>query len=385
MKVLHLISSGGMYGAESVVATLASNLQNRGEDTIVGVFDNAHRPKNDASDRIEKAGVKVIRIPCSGRADGLTVRAIRKLIRTEQIDILHSHGYKADIYGYLATRRLRIPIIATRHNQRGLRHTLAIRLYEFLDILFLRRFNAVAAVSDLIAEELLRAGVAPRKVTVIGNGIDVSRFVGASPTLSEELNKEQRLLIGTAGRLIPQKGIEYFLMAASEVLKTFPTLLFGIVGEGPHRPALERSMKDLGIERNVVFTGPRSDMPNIYASFDVFVLPSLEEGMPMTVLEALASGLPVIATKVGAVEKLVFPNQTGILVQPGEAAGLAAALISLIGNPELRVRLGQNGRSLVQNEHSSSVMSQRYLRLYQELLNEKAQVQKPISVSDLTI
>jgi glycosyltransferase involved in cell wall biosynthesis len=385
MKVLHLISSGGMYGAESVVATLASNLQNRGEDTIVGVFDNAHRPKNDASDRIEKAGVKVIRIPCSGRADGLTVRAIRKLIRTEQIDILHSHGYKADIYGYLATRRLRIPIIATRHNQRGLRHTLAIRLYEFLDILFLRRFNAVAAVSDLIAEELLRAGVAPRKVTVIGNGIDVSRFVGASPTLSEELNKEQRLLIGTAGRLIPQKGIEYFLMAASEVLTTFPTLLFGIVGEGPHRPALERSMKDLGIERNVVFTGPRSDMPNIYASFDVFVLPSLEEGMPMTVLEALASGLPVIATKVGAVEKLVFPNQTGILVQPGEAAGLAAALISLIGNPELRVRLGQNGRSLVQNEHSSSVMSQRYLRLYQELLNEKAQVQKPISVSDLTI
>jgi glycosyltransferase involved in cell wall biosynthesis len=385
MKVLHLISSGGMYGAESVVATLASNLQNRGEDTIVGVFDNAHRPKNDASDRIEKAGVKVIRIPCSGRADGLTVRAIRKLIRTEQIDILHSHGYKADIYGYLATRRLRIPIIATRHNQRGLRHTLAIRLYEFLDILFLRRFNAVAAVSDLIAEELLRAGVAPRKVTVIGNGIDVSRFVGASPTLSEELNKEQRLLIGTAGRLIPQKGIEYFLMAASEVLKTFPTLLFGIVGEGPHRPALERSMKDLGIERNVVFTGPRSDMPNIYASFDVFVLPSLEEGMPMTVLEALASGLPVIATKVGAVEKLVFPNQTGILVQPGEAAGLAAALISLIGNPELRVRLGQNGRSLVQNEYSSSVMSQRYLRLYEELLNEKAQVQKPISVSDLTI
>jgi glycosyltransferase involved in cell wall biosynthesis len=384
MKVLHLISSGGMYGAESVVATLASNLQNRGEDTIVGIFDNAHRPKNDASDRIEKAGVKVIRIPCSGRADRLTVRAIRELIRTEQIDILHSHGYKADIYGYLATRRLRIPIIATRHNQRGLRHTLAIRLYEFLDILFLRRFNTVAAVSDLIAEELLKAGIAPQKVTVIGNGIDVSRFVGASPTLSEELNKGQRLLIGTAGRLISQKGMEYFLMAASEVLKKFPTLLFGIVGEGPHRPALERSMKDLGIERNVIFTGPRSDMPNVYASFDVFVLPSLEEGMPMTVLEALASGLPVIATKVGAVARLVFPNQTGILVQPREAAGLAAALISLIGDTELRVRLGENGRSLVQNEYSSSVMSQRYLRLYEELLNEKTQVRKPISVSDLT-
>ena len=384
MKVLHLISSGGMYGAEAVVATLASNLQNLGEHTIVGIFDNAHRPRNDASDRIEKAGVKVIRIPCRGRADRQTVRAIRKLIRTEQVDILHSHGYKADIYGYLATRRLGIPITATRHNQRGLRHTLAIRLYEFFDILFLRHFNAVAAVSDLIAEELLRAGVAPQKVAVIGNGIDLSRFAGASPTLSEELNKGQRLLIGTAGRLIPQKGIEYFLMAASEVLKEFPSLLFGIVGEGPHRSTLERLIKDLGIKRSVVFTGPRADMPNVYASLDVFVLPSLEEGMPMTVLEALASGLPVIATKVGAVTKLVFPNQTGILVRPREAKDLAAALISLIEDPELRVRLGQNGRSLVRNEYSSSVMSQGYLRLYEGLLNEKAQIRKSVSVSDLT-
>ena len=312
------------------------------------------------------------------------MRAIRKLIRTEQVDILHSHGYKADIYGYFATRRLGIPITATRHNQRGLRHTLAIRLYEFFDTLFLRHFNAVAAVSDLIAEELLRAGVAPQKVAVIGNGIDLSRFAGASPTLSEELNKGQGLLIGTAGRLIPQKGIEYFLMAASEVLKEFPSLLFGIVGEGPHRSTLERLIKDLGIERSVVFTGLRADMPNVYASLDVFVLPSLEEGMPMTVLEALASGLPVIATKVGAVTKLVFPNQTGILVRPREAKDLAAALISLIEDPELRVRLGQNGRSLVRNEYSSSVMSQRYLRLYEELLNEKAQIRKSISVSDLT-
>jgi len=384
MKILHLISSGGMYGAEAVVATLASNLQCLGEDTLVGIFDNAHRPKNDASDRIEKAGLKVIRIPCRGRVDLQTVRAIRKLIRTEQIDILHTHGYKADIYGYFATRRLGILIIATRHNQRGLQHTLAIRLYEFFDILFLRRFNVVAAVSDLIAGELLRAGVAPHKVTVIGNGIDLSLFVGASPTLSEELDKGQRLLIGTAGRLIPQKGIEYFLVAASEVLKEFPSLLFVIVGEGSHRSTLERLIKDLGIERSVVLTGPRVDMPNVYASFDVFVLPSLEEGMPMTVLEALASGLPVVATKVGAVAKLVCPNQTGILVRPSEAKDLAGALISLIGDPELRLRLGQNGRSLVRNEYSSSVMSQRYLRLYEGLLNEKAQIRKSISVSDLT-
>jgi glycosyltransferase involved in cell wall biosynthesis len=92
----------------------------------------------------------------------------------------------------------------------------------------------------------------------------------------------------------------------------------------------------------------------------------------------------VIATQVGAVAKLIFPNQTGILVRPRDAEGLAAALISLLGDPELRVRLGQNGQSLVRNEYSSSVMSQRYLRVYEGLLNEKAQVQKSISVSDLT-
>ena len=382
MKVLHLISSGGMYGAESVVAALARDLQQMGHSTRVGIFVNAHQPQIDVANQFEKRGVNVVRIPCRGRADRHAIGTIREIIHSDGADILHTHGYKADIYGCVTGSKFDLPMIATRHGHLWTRQTPAICAYEFLDALFLRHFDAVVAVSDVIAEEVRRAGISPLKVMTIDNGIDLSPFVSAPPTLSKEITKGDGLLVGTVARLVMQKGIDYFLRAARDVLKEFPNTVFAIVGDGPDRQQLERLAKGLAIGSNVVFTGPRSDMPSVYASLDIFVLASLDEGMPMAVLEALASGRPVIATEVGAVPKLVVSGETGILVRAADAAGLTQALLSLIRAPDLRRRLGRNGKALVQEQFSSGIMSRKYSQIYEDLLERKGRALDAAALRD---
>jgi glycosyltransferase involved in cell wall biosynthesis len=378
MKVLHLISSGGMYGAENVVAALARDLEQMGCWVRVGVFQNAHCPDNNVADQLERCGASVIRIPCRGRVDRGAIQQIREIVRGQQVQLVHSHGYKSDIYSYLACRRLGVPMMATCHL--WTRQTPAIRVYEFIDGWLLRRFDAVVAVSDVIAEDARRAGISAARITTINNGIDLAPFASATPTLAEEIKKGDRLLIGTAGRLVSQKGMDYFLRAARAVLNEMPEALFAVVGDGPDRGKLERLAQELGIEEHVVFTGSRADMPHVYASFDVFVLASLDEGLPMAVLEALASNRAVVATQVGAVPKVIVSGQTGMLVKAADVPGLAGAILVLLRSPELRARLGRSGSALVHKQFSSRVMSQEYLRLYEQLLSATGAVQSSESL-----
>ncbi|MGC2323771.1 MAG: glycosyltransferase family 4 protein [Terriglobales bacterium] len=367
MRVLHLISSGGMYGAENVVGALARDLEELGCWVRVGVFQNEHCPPNSVADQLEQRGVRLTRIVCRGRMDRAATQQIRELIGSEHIQLVHSHGYKSDLYAYAATRRMQLPRVATCHL--WTRQTAAIRLYEFIDALLLRRFDAVVAVSGAIAEELRRAGISAAKINTIDNGIDLAPFASAQPSLGQEIAKGERLLIGTVGRMVAQKGMDYFLRAAREVLNETPQAMFAIVGEGPDREKLERLANELGIAGQIVFTGARADMPQVYASLDVFVLASLDEGMPMALLEALASSRAVVATQVGAVPKLIVPGQTGMLVPAADVKALADAILVLLRNPDLRARLGRNGGALVQKQFSSRVMSQQYLRLYEQLLS----------------
>jgi glycosyltransferase involved in cell wall biosynthesis len=370
VKVLHLISSGGMYGAENVVAALARDLQQMGHEASVGVIDNTHCPPNDVAKQFETRGLSVLSIPCRGRADRKTVQTIREILISKDIGLLHSHGYKADIYGYLAARKMALPLVATRHSQLAKQHGPAVRAYEILDIRLLRCFDAVVAVSSSIAEETRREGILPKKISTIPNGIDLSPF--AQTSQERKLRAEGELRIGTVGRLIEQKGIGYFLEAARVILNEFPRIHFVIVGDGPYRKNLVRLAKDLEIEGNVLFEGTLTDMASVYSTLDIFVLPSLEEGMPMAVLEALASQRAVVATSVGAIPELVIPGQTGILVRPGEAVELVEAVRSLIMNPALRQDLGKSGAKLVRARYSSELMSRSYFQLYERLVERKS-------------
>jgi len=369
MKILHLISSQGFYGAENVVAALARDHQLSGNSVRIGVFDNTHTAQNNVADEFESRGLQVIRIRCRSRLDFATVRRIRDIIAIQGINLVHSHGYKSDVYALLAGRKLDIPLLGTSHH--WTHQTRAVRLYEFLDGLTLRRFDAVVAVSQVIAGQLREAGVPIDKITVIDNGIDLTPFNSAAPVLKSEQNAKDQLLIGTVGRLVEQKGMNYFLTAAKQLLKEFPNLTFVIVGDGPDLGKLQQMAKELRIENKVRFTGVRYDMANVYASLDVFALASIEEGMPMTLLEAMASRLPVAATAVGAVPQIVIPGETGMLVKARDAAEMAQAIAALLRDPALRERLGANGQRKVHERFSSQVMSQNYYQLYTRLIEQK--------------
>ena len=369
MKILHLISSQGFYGAENVVAALARDHQLSGNSVRIGVFDNTHTSQNNVADEFESRGLQVIRIRCRSRLDFATVRRIREIIAIQGINLVHSHGYKSDVYALLAGRKLGIPLLGTSHH--WTHQTRAVRLFEFLDGLTLRRFDAVVAVSQVIAGQLREAGVPTDKITVIDNGIDLTPFNSAAPVLKSDLNAKGQLLIGTVGRLVEQKGMNYFLTAAKQLLKEFPNLTFVIVGDGPDLGKLQQMAKELRIENKVRFTGVRYDMANVYASLDVFALASIEEGMPMTLLEAMASRLPVAATAVGAVPQIVIPGETGMLVKARDAAEMAQAIAALLRDPALRERLGANGQRKVHERFSSQVMSQNYYQLYTRLIDQK--------------
>jgi glycosyltransferase involved in cell wall biosynthesis len=367
VNVLQLISSGGYYGAENVVVALSESLEGKNCRSLIGAFEHRPHQIEELTRQAQRRGLTVLPLLCRGRWDRQTMRAIREILISQKIDVLHTHGYKPDIYGYLASRGFGIPRVATCHLWTD--DTSSVRAYEFLDSLILRRFNSVVAVSDAVAERLLGSGIQSSRIRVIENGIDPRYFCQTRDTVTDASGQARTLVVGTVGRLVPQKGLEYFLRAAKEVIAEVPEVTFVLVGEGPDREKLEHMTRALGIRRNVLFTGFCTDMPRAYAEMDLYVQASVDEGMPMAVLEALASKKAVIATSVGAVPQLVIPERTGILVPPKDVHCLKSAILRLLRDPGLRSRLAESGTALVHRNHSHDAMAEKYLAVYEQVAN----------------
>jgi glycosyltransferase involved in cell wall biosynthesis len=368
MRILQLISSAGNYGAENMMVNLARALNRLGCQVAVGVFDNDHAPNTEVAAQAAALGLPVELIPCRGRADRGAVRAIRDCVQRQGSDLVHTHGYKADLYGYAATQRSGPALLATCHNWPAT--NLPLWVYSALDRLVLKRFARVVAVSEDVKKALRRFGVPAGKISVIGNGIDLNGFETALPLQRE--NGRHGLRVGMVGRLVWAKGPEHLLRAAREILKQVPATSFVFAGDGPARKDLEKLARDWGIDASVSFLGRRSDMPSVYASLDIVALPSLDEGMPMTLLEAMAARKSVVATRVGAVPQVVLSEQTGLLIEPGDTAQLQGAILRLLQDPALRAKLEENGHALVRERFSAEAMARNYLSLYENLLERRA-------------
>jgi len=372
MRVLQLISSGGYYGAENMLLNLVSHDAQAISDNLLAVFDNRHQPNHDLYHRALEKGVNAELISCQGRADRRAVREIQRLVRARGIDLMHTHGYKADIYGYLAARSEDTPLVATCHN--WLAGGAALAAYNFLDRMALKRFDAVCAVSPAIAQELVSLGLHRERVTVIPNGIDVTAFDATPIARHEPAQGEARQVVGIVARLDLQKGFDYLLRAVASLRGSFPALRLLIVGEGPDREAIEQMVRRYDLGEVVTMAGQQTDMPAAYASMDIFVLPSLNEGLPMTLLEAMAAGKPIIATRVGAIATVIADQETGLLIAPADGAGLTHALRQLLADSGLRRRLGRNGRAKVAQNFTAGAMVQKYRDVYKQVLARRGHV-----------
>src|ERR1700733_136988 len=365
MRVLHIISSGGMYGAEAVILNLSRTLNSGPHCSVLGVFSNFSNPNHQLHERAIKEGIESHLIPCKGQIDRIAITSIRELAVVTGADIVHAHGHKADIYVYFALRGLEIRCVSTCHTWYD--NDLLAFLYGVVDRFVLRKYAGVVAVSDEVKQRLLKAGVREEKIHLVRNGIDLRPFDNAVPSL-RDLTSDGGLLVGLVGRLAWEKGIDIFLRAAVQVLAEFPSTKFVVVGEGPDRDRLERLTDELKIRESLSMLGRKDDMPAIYASLDVMVSSSRQEGLPMAILEGMASGLPLVATDVGEVPTLVLDGRTGVLVPAEDENLLAAGIVELLRDSVKRTRLGGAARQLIEDEFSAGRMTADYLRVYAEVI-----------------
>ncbi|MGC2697709.1 MAG: glycosyltransferase family 4 protein [Candidatus Angelobacter sp.] len=367
VKVLQLISSGGYYGAENMLLNLCASQENAGCRNSLLLFYNVHVPNVEFYERARRCGISVRMVHCKGRADLRAVRQIQEYISEDSIDLVHTHGYKADLYGYVAARRAKKHVVATCHNWVG--GTAALGIYNRLDRLVLKRFNAIAAVSDEVEARLLSSGIPATKIKTIANGINVEAFARSRSALMPDDSKEK--VVGVVARLDWQKGFEYLLSAVHELSNSFSGFKVVITGDGPDRAAIEQMIEQYDMQNRVVLAGQQSDMPAVYAGMDIFVLPSLNEGLPMTVLEAMAASRPVIATRVGAIPSVVHDGETGLLVNPRDAGGLKDAIARLLTDRELCCRMSAQARKWVSRRYTSDAMALQYRLMYEEVLGKQ--------------
>ncbi len=368
VKVLQLISSGGYYGAENMLLNLCASQESAGCQNSLLLFYNVHQPNVEFYERARRTGLSVRMVHCQGRADWRAVRQIEAYIREDAIDIVHTHGYKADLYGYVAARRAEKPIVSTCHNWVG--GTAALGIYNRLDRMVLKRFQVVAAVSDAVAQQLSDHSIPAARIRTIANGVDVQTFTQAQPL--PELAHEGKKLIGMVARLDLQKGFADLLKAVHALADGTREFKVVIAGEGPDRAAIETMIQDYGLQSTVTLVGQQSNMPGVYAALDIFVLPSLNEGLPLSVLEAMAASRPVIATRVGAIPTVINDGESGLLVQPGDSSGLRDAMARLLDDPALCRRMAQRAHEWVGQHYTSDAMALKYRQMYDDVLDPLA-------------
>lgn len=283
------------------------------------------------------------------------IQRIYGLLKRSSFDFVHTHGYFADICGLPVARIMGIAGIATCHGY--ISNDRKLRFYNALDKLALRTCKRIIAVSEGIRDELVKSGIQPSRVVVLQNA--VAPPFGAETLDDHRSAARQRLSIGPAefvigfvGRLSDEKGLNYLVEAVAALQEKGCACKLIIVGEGPARQELELLVRARGVEKMTTFAGFQPDVAAWLPVFDVLTLPSLTEGTPMALLEAMAAGVPVIATAVGGVPQVVADGVNGLLVPPGNVQALSDKLRSLRDNAELKNRLGRAGLETISAKYN---------------------------------
>ncbi len=292
------------------------------------------------------------------------------LAKKKKVDIIHTVFEKAEVSGWLIGRLAGIPAWVTSRRDLGFKRK---KIYDRIFAISARNCSKCIANCRAVKEQVVKEGILPgEKIEVIYNGIYFPAYgdLRGDQSLRRELGIENGApLVGMVANFnFEIKGHRYFLEAARNVLQDRPEARFVLVGDGPLRPNYERMGRTLGIEKNLLFLGKRSDTPSIIAGLDISVLSSTSEGFSNAILESMAGGKPVVATNVGGNKEMVADGVTGVLVPPGDSSALADGILKLIRNPQKAISMGDMGRKFVRERFSVEEMVKRYESLYLSLM-----------------
>ncbi|MBZ5647058.1 MAG: GT4 family glycosyltransferase PelF [Acidobacteriia bacterium] len=363
--ILHTIETGGPGGAENVVLNLAARLDSSRFRSLVLLATDRWLGK-----KLEEKGIPTYRVRSQGWYDFGTPRAIASLVRRERVDLIHSHLPGQNFYSCIAGRVTGCKTAVCYHGGVELADT--NRWKGALKFWWVRHnADAFIVVCDFVGEMLKSMGVQKEKVIRIHNGVDLARFNGhGGGSLRSELNLPGGApLVGMVANLRGSKGYDHYVRAARLVVDKFPDAHFVSVGELKplYADPLRKMINELRLEKNFTFLGFREDVAQVLRDLDIFVLSSTSEGFPLVILEAMAAGKPVVATRCGGPQEIVDNGRTGILVEVADPEALAAAISDLIRQPELARRLVASARSAVETRFSIDVMIRQYENFYENL------------------
>jgi glycosyltransferase involved in cell wall biosynthesis len=359
MNILYLTNHLNIGGITSYVYTLARGMKQRGHSVYLA------SGKGELMEEFKQEGISLIPVPMKTKKEIspkiiLSMLRLSKIIKEKNIDLVHSHTRTTQVLGCLLNSFLGTPHVSTCHG--------------FFEKRLIRKIfpcwgDAVIAISEPVKEHLVRDfKVDDKKIFIIHNGIDVEKSKIQNPKSKIEIKKEFGLkegpVVGIVARLSDVKGHIYLIKAIDEVLKINPCVQLLIVGEGKIKGELEELVKTLGIERNVFFIPRVSDTKNVLSAMDIFVMPSLKEGLGLALMEAMASGLSVIGSDVGGIKSLIQHGYNGLLVKPKDPGHLQEAILELLNDESKRKFLGKNAKDHITQNFSIDKMVSETLEVY---------------------
>lgn len=323
----------------------------------------------DIERKAAKYAAPLITIPDRGATDWRVVPKLLKVCRDENVAIWHGHDYKTNALGLLLSRFRPMRLVTTLHG--WVKNTTRTPLYYRIDRLCLPRYERVFCVSEDLYDAARRSGVARGKCVLLENGIDTVEYT-RSRTIAEAKAAlgvpAGEFLIGAVGRLSPEKGFDLLIRSVKSLRDAGHAVGLHIIGEGDDRPRLEALRAELGAGDSVSLPGWRPDVRGDFEAMDLFALSSLREGLPNVVLEAMALGVPCVATRIAGVPKLIEHGVTGELVPPGDGSALTAGILRLLNDSELRLRYAGAGRAAIVARYDFARRMERLARAYDELL-----------------
>jgi glycosyltransferase involved in cell wall biosynthesis len=311
--------------------------------------------------------------------DGKALLRLYRLIRQERPHIVHTHTARAGFLGRLAARLAGVPLIVhTYHGHvlHGYYGAAKNRLLRNMARMLALLTDHIITVSELVKRDLVHYQIAAaEKITVVPLGFDLAPFLSCQNhrgQLRREYGLDDRVqLVGIVGRIFPIKNHRLFLDAAARIVAQKGGVRFVIVGDGALRGEMEHYVDELGFADRVIFTGWRRDLPRVYADLDVLVVSSDNEGTPVSAIEAMTAGRPVVATRVGGLPDLIEEGRTGLLAPPRDPEALAAAVLGLLHDPQNAARIGQTARAMAQERFAVQRLIADTERLYLHFLAEK--------------